>query len=98
MALNASPTAKVSSVHESIILRQSWTDRERAAIKAQLEQLESIPEYPGNYITGVYLSNAFYDVYTRGETPVTALQNRVLEINREISRKRKEFGLGYYEI
>lgn len=98
MALNASPTAKVSSVHESIILRQSWTDRERAAIKAQLEQLESIPEYPGNYITGVYLSNAFFDVYTRGETPVTALQNRVLEINREISRKRKEFGLGYYEI
>lgn len=96
--VNANPTVKSGTANLGALRKEAWTDDERIAIEAQLEQLAGVPEYPGNYIITQYVSNAFYDVYNNGTPPITAMQDRVIDINKEISRKRKEFGLGYYKI
>lgn len=96
--VNANPTVKSGTANLNALRKEAWTTDELIAINAQLEQLAGVPEYPGNYIISQYVSNAFYDVYNKGTDPITAMQDRVLDINKEISRKRKEFGLDYYEI
>ena len=69
-----------------------------AAVAAAIEQLDAVPEYPGNYIFAQYVQFAFMDAYNLGMNPADAMLGNVTYINKEISRKRKEFGLGYKEI
>ena len=38
------------------------------------------------------------DVYNNNTNPIDAMLDRILDMNKEISRKRKEFHLDYYEI
>ncbi len=96
--VNANPTVKSGIATIDAFYQQAWTEDELIAVKAQLEQVAGVKEYPGNYIISQYVNNAFYAVYNSGIDPITAMQDRVLDINKEISRKRKEFGLDYYEI
>jgi len=98
LCVNPNPTVKSATANLNALRGEAWTDDERIAIEAQLEQLAGVPEYPGNYIINQYVSHAFYDVYNNGTDPITAMQDRVLDINKEISRKRKEFGLPYFKI
>lgn len=98
VCVSANPTIKYSSANSSALLELAWTDEEYKAISTQLESLAGIPEYPGNYLVTVQIKNAFYDAYNNMRDPSDALLDRVVDINKEISRKRKEFGLDYYEI
>ena len=65
---------------------------------AQFNNLRATPMYPGDYIIGRYESFAFDNVYNEGADPVEELLKNINAINREISRKRQEFGLDYLEI
>ncbi len=94
----ANPTTKYNTPNINALKRLAWTDKELEAISTQLNELASVPEYPGNYIVGVYVANAFNTVYNTNSKPHNAMLDRILEINKEISRKRKEFKLDYYEI
>ena len=85
------PTTKVNTANLQVFLDQPWTTAEREAITTQINSLAAVPEYPGGYIVSVYVNNAFYDVYNNGTEATTAMLDRVLDINREITRKRKEF-------
>ncbi len=96
--VNANPTVKSGIATLDAFYKQAWTDDELVAVKAQLEQIAGVKEYPGNYIISQYVNNAFYAVYNNGANPIDAMKDRVLDINKEISRKRKEFGLEYFEI
>ena len=94
----ANPTTKYNTANINALKKLAWTDKELKAVETQLNELASVPEYPGNYIVGVYVANAFNTVYNNNSEPVDAMLDRILEINKEISRKRKEFKLDYYEI
>ncbi len=94
----SSPTTKISSVNLQIFLEQPWTRQEYNAIYTQLQMLESTPEYPGNYLVGDLVGMAFLDAYNNGTVPSDAMLDRILEMNREISRKRKEFGMEAYDV
>ncbi len=94
----SAPTNKFSTANKTALLAQKWTDEERRAVAAAIEQLEAVPEYPGNYIFAQYVQFAFLDAYNKGANPADAMLGQVSYINKEISRKRKEFGLDYYEI
>ena len=96
--VNANPTTKYNTANINALKKLAWTADEKEALNAQLEQLASVPEYPGNYIVNVYVNNAFMDVYNNNTNPIDAMLDRILDMNKEISRKRKEFHLDYYEI
>lgn len=75
----------------------TWTTTEYAEISYQISNLASIPNYPGFYIIDRYTNFAFLDAYNNNADPVTQLRSYITTINKEITRKRKEFGLEILE-
>ncbi len=75
-----------------------WTTTEKNNLKAQFENLAAIPEYPGSYIISRYVNFAFLAVYNKNADAADSIQSYIIEINKELTRKRKEFGMAYYEI
>ena len=87
------PAAKYEAANVNAIDDLSWTASERDAIKNQMDNLSSIVNYPGSYITGRYMQFAFLDAVNDGVDAIDALSQYIDTINAEISRKRQEFGL-----
>ncbi len=75
-----------------------WTQREYENISYQLEHSAGITEYPGGYIITRYIDFAFMDVYNDGVNASDAMLDYIVSINKEISRKREEFGFEAYDI
>lgn len=94
----SAPTTKVNTANVTALLDQPWTSFEYEAITTQVDQLQAIPEYPGGYIVGVYVGNAFLDVNNNHTDPSSAMLDRILDINKEISRKRGEFNMEAYDV
>lgn len=94
--------AKYSTANEAALAEMPWSTSEYRALAAQMKNLVGIPEYPGSYIISRYVKFAFLAVYNQdatstGENAEEALLDVIIDINKEISRKRKEFHLEYYE-
>ena len=75
-----------------------WTSEEATNILAQFDNLTAVPNYPGSYYLARYVNFAFLAAYNDGKDPADALLGYVNTINKEITRKRKEFGMDYLEI
>ena len=87
------PSAKHSTANETALESMPWTRDELKQLKIQFDQLASIPNYPGNYIIDRYINFAFLEAYNDKADPTLALQSYISIINKEITRKRQEFGL-----
>ena len=87
------PSAKYETANINAIKDLSWTAKEKAAIQNQIENLNSIVNYPGSYIIARYMKFAFLDTYNDGAKPYDAMMNYISAMNDEISRKRDEFDL-----
>lgn len=85
--------AKYSTANRLAIAEMPWTTSEYTALADQFDNLSAIENYPGAYIFARYLSFAQLAVVNEGADPVTELQSYVTTINKEITRKREEFGL-----
>jgi hypothetical protein len=92
------PSAKHSTANESALESMPWTREELVQLKAQFEQLSSIPNYPGSYIIDRYTGFAFLEAYNDKVDPTVAMQSYITTINKEITRKRAEFGLETLEM
>ncbi len=87
------PAAKYATANMQAIENLSWTSAELQEIKAQLDNLASIPNYPGSYIISRYVQFAFLAANNDGADPVTEMYSYLNTINKELTRKREEFGL-----
>ena len=87
------PSAKHGTANQTALESMPWTADEYEQIQTQFNKLASIPNYPGSYIIGRYTQFAFLDAYDDNAEPATALQSYITTINKEITRKRSEFGL-----
>ena len=87
------PSAKYATANRDALFKMSWTTEERNNLLAQYNNLATIPNYPGAYIIDRYLNFAFLNAYNNGADAVEELQGYVVDINKEISRKRQEFEL-----
>ena len=58
-----------------------------------MAHLNAIVNYPGSYIYSRYMKFAFLDAYNDGAEPHDAMMSYIDAINKEITRKREEFGL-----
>lgn len=70
-----------------------WSDRELDSIKEQWRWVREVPEVPGGYYLVRNVDNAFRAVVLRNENARESLNYWNKEINKEIARKRKEYGL-----
>ena len=87
------PSAKHATANIKALESLPWTSAEYEQLALQFNNLASIPNYPGSYIIGRYTSFAFLAAYNDGKDPVEQLQSYITTINKEITRKREEFGL-----
>jgi hypothetical protein len=70
-----------------------WTEEELEALNAQREYVKDLREVPGSYFVSRCIDNAFRAVLYDGDNAREVFEREVEDINREIARKRKEFGL-----
>jgi hypothetical protein len=92
------PSAKPACANKNALREMPWTSEEYKQIAYQFNKLASIPNYPGSYIIGRYTDFAFLAAYNNNADPVTELQSYISTINKEITRKRQEFGLETLEL
>ncbi|HRU95532.1 MAG TPA: ABC transporter substrate-binding protein, partial [Anaerolineae bacterium] len=67
-------------------------DEHKAVILEQWQWLQEPVRLPGSYMQERELSNAWNRIVFDGVNPRVALDNAILIINREITRKMEEFG------
>ena len=67
------PSAKQSVANRHALASLPWTTDEYKELKAQFENLASVPNYPGAYIVDRYTNFAFVNAYTANEDPATAM-------------------------
>ncbi len=87
------PSAKYNTANIHALEKLPWTTEELARIKVQFNNLASVPNYPGRYILTRYTEFAFLAAYNDGDDPQNAIRSYITPINKEITRKRAEFGL-----
>ncbi len=92
------PSAKHGTANRTALESMPWTRDELVQLQAQFDQLASIPNYPGSYIIDRYTKFAFLEAYDDKTDPTVAMQNYITTINKEITRKRGEFGLETVEL
>ncbi len=97
LAVSTNTTAKYNTANLNALLSQAWTDEEKAAMLEQIPFLKGIPFNPGDYNISRYVNFAFLAAYNNKENPVDTLMTYVLDINKELSRKREEYHLPFID-
>ncbi len=87
------PSAKYNTANMHALEKLPWTTEELEKIRVQFNNLASVPNYPGRYIVARYTEFAFLSAYNDNEDPQQAIRSHITAINKEITRKRAEFGL-----
>ena len=85
--------ARYNSANINAMQELPWSLEDLTVLNEQWKTVKGIPMIPGSYYTTRHLDNAFREVYTYGEIPRNALTKYVMEINKEITKKRQEFNL-----
>jgi ABC-type glycerol-3-phosphate transport system substrate-binding protein len=67
-------------------------DEDKKAIVEQWKYLMEVPKTPGSYMVERELSNIWNKIVFDGENTRSAVDDSVIAINREMSRKLEEFG------
>ncbi len=92
------PSAKHHTANREALESLPWTTTELENVMLQFNNLAAIPNYPGTYIIDRYTKFAFLAAYNDKKNPVEELSSYIVTINKEITRKREEFGLETLEI
>ncbi len=90
--------ARPATANTEALAELPWTSEEANNILAQFENLAAVPNHPGSYYLARYINFAFLAAYNDGKDPASALMDYVNTINKEIIRKRQEFGMDVLEI
>jgi len=89
--------SKHSTANVQALKELPWTTQEYKNLMAQFNNLIATREYPGGYIISRYVDFAFMAAYNKGANPTEALLGYIDNINAEITRKRQEFNLAYFD-
>jgi len=89
--------SKHSTANIQALKELPWTTQEYNNLMSQFNNLIATREYPGGYIISRYVDFAFQAAYNNGANPTESLLGYIDNINAEITRKRQEFGLAYFD-
>lgn len=84
------PTANIAAFDQL-----PWTKKQSDSLKEQWKHVTDIPQIPGNYYISRNISFAFRAVVYDNKNERETLYKYNIEINKEITRKLKEFELSY---
>jgi ABC-type glycerol-3-phosphate transport system substrate-binding protein len=87
------PSARYTTANKEAFKLLPWTKEQQNTLVAQWDQVKAIPQTPGSYYVDRGFQNAFRNVAISHENPYESLSYWNREINIEIERKFKEFGL-----
>ena len=85
--------ARYPAADPNVIRQLPWSNFEQQQLLAQYEHLTSMPAVPGYYMNTRMISYAFEDVVSDLANPRETLYLNIREINKELTKKREEFGL-----
>lgn len=85
--------ARHNTANVDAFSRLAWTEKEKESLLDQWDHTIGVPEVAGGYYMGRYLENAFREVVNKNLNPRQVLPEYIVTINKEINRKREEFGL-----
>lgn len=71
----------------------AWSTADLAVIKESLKGVREASYVPGGYFTARHITNAIARCITGGYTPRDSLEEAVEQINIELERKRRDFGI-----
>jgi ABC-type glycerol-3-phosphate transport system substrate-binding protein len=86
------PTANIEALN-----RMAWPTSDLKNLNEQFKRLSARPEVPGGYIVDRYVDFAWKAVYNDGASPVETMLDYIVEINKELTRKRQEFDMPVVE-
>ena len=87
--------ARYATANKEVLKQLPWSSKHAEQLLLQLEDTEGVPEVPGGYMTSRMIDYAYKAVVTSGQNPREALYLNIKEINKELTKKRKEFQLSY---
>lgn len=85
------------SANVQALKNSSYPSDDLQQILVEQSKTVGVPQVPGGYITAREEENAFKSVVNENENPTEAMFEHVDSINKELSIKRKEFGLDYID-
>jgi len=80
------PTANVAALSSL-----PWTAAEYANISSQMANTQGTPVVPGNYMVTRYFNFAYANVYNSSMIASEELEDTIVDINAELTKKLKEF-------
>ena len=89
--------AKYPTANVEALANMPWPAADYKNLQEQFKYLEATPEVPGSYIVGRYVDFAWKGNYNTGKSVTDLMQDYLVEINKELSRKRAEFGMPIIE-
>ncbi len=97
LAVSNNTTVKYNSANLNALMSQAWTDDERDAMLEQIPHLKGIPFNPGDYNISRYVNFAFLAAYNTNANAVDTLTSYIVDIDKELSRKREEYHLPFID-
>lgn len=88
-------SARYSPADKEVLKQLSWNNEDVNALLAQMENTKGIPAVAGSYMTGRMIGYAFDDVTANSSNPRESLFLNMKAIDKELTKKRMEFGLSY---
>ncbi len=89
--------ARYPAADPNVIARLPWSNSELEQLLSQYEMLTSMPAVPGYYMNTRMISYAFEDVVADLANPRETLYLNIRDIDKELTKKRTEFGLNTNE-
>lgn len=91
------PSGRYAPISYDALKRMPWTTKQYNLLMEQLSWAKAVPQIPGSYYMTRYLDNTLRGAVNEGKDVRELLVDNTKEINKEITRKRQEFGLSVYE-
>ncbi len=85
--------ARYPAADPNVIRNLPWSNAESQQLLSQYENLTSMPAVPGYYMNTRMISYAFEDVVADLANPRETLYLNIRDIDKELTKKRAEFGL-----
>jgi ABC-type glycerol-3-phosphate transport system substrate-binding protein len=89
--------AKQPTANREALSGMAWPTSDYRNLSEQFKFLAARPEVPGGYIVQRYVDFAWRSVYNDGVSPVETILDYIIEINKELTRKRGEFNMPVIE-
>jgi ABC-type glycerol-3-phosphate transport system substrate-binding protein len=90
-------SARYATANRDAFVQLSWSAHDIEVLQEQWDWAKGIKEVAGGYYTARHVTNALRKVTSAKEDPRETIIDYVLQINEEIEKKRKEFGMPMYE-